>query len=132
MSQIRIDAGMIGAFKEGVSRYQPVYDGINLDAENGDPETTARNLHAIVSSSSERSILSVINRAGKVLIILKTGESYLATGFSIGSDGPGTAALARFLVDHNDGDWLEDYDWMYKILSSWPADMAGPVALPNN
>jgi hypothetical protein len=107
-------------------------NGINLDAEDGDPETTARNLHAIVSSAPERSILSVVNLNGKVLIILKTGESYLATGFSIGSDGAGTAALARFLVGHNDGDWMENYDWMLKILSSWPADLAGPVALPTN
>ena len=127
-----IEGEMVRAFREGVKRYEPVCEGLELEPECGDPATTTRNLHRIVSSSPERSIMAVISSgAGSVLIALKTGESYLATGYSIGSDGPGTAELARFLVEHNDGDWLEDYEWMLKVLSSWPQDLAGPIALPH-
>jgi hypothetical protein len=132
MCQISIDAGMGSALKAGLKQYQPVCGGVKLDPECGDPETTTRNLHQIVSSSPGRSILAVISSAnGQVLIVFKTGETYLATGYSIGSDGPGTAALARFLIEHNNGDWMDDYDWMHRVLINWPPDMAGPVALPS-
>jgi hypothetical protein len=131
MSNLPIEGEMVRAFQSGVKQYQPVCAGLDLEPECGDPATTTRNLHRVVSSSPERSILAVISSgASSVLIALKTGESYLATGYSIGSEGPGTAELARFLVEHNDGDWREDYDEMFEVLATWPSDMAGPIPLP--
>jgi hypothetical protein len=132
MSQIRIDNEMLNAFKTGCKQYQPLCDGIKLEPECGDPASTTRNLHNIVSSSPQRSILAILNSGDSgVLIVLKTGETYLATGYSIGSNGPGTVALARFLIEHNDGDWREDFDEMFELLASWPADLAGPVSIPS-
>lgn len=133
MCQISIHSGMTEAFKTGCKQYQPLCNGIKLDPECGDPETTTRNLHRIVASSPERSVLAVINSGdGRVLVVFTDGETYLATGYSIGTSGPGTQELARFLVEHNGGDWIEDYDWMLKVLANWPSDMAGPVSLPRS
>jgi hypothetical protein len=134
MCEIPIDAGMAGAFKGGLEQYRPLCDGIKLEPECGDPATTTRNLHSVVSSRPERAIQGVIASGVSdrgILILLKTGESYLATGYSIGTDGPKTAELARFLVDHNDGDLLEEYDEMFELLATWPSDLAGPVPILN-
>ncbi len=115
----------LDAFRAGVQTYQPICPGLTLEPETGDPDVTARNLHAIFFSSPKRAILSVIASGQPewpVLIVLKTGETYLASGFRLASEH-----LARFLVEHNDGDWREDFEEMHGQLKDLPADMAGPV-----
>lgn len=118
---------MLDAFRAGVRAYQPVCPGVTLEPETGEPEVTARNLHAVFFSSPKRAILSVIasGRPGwPVLILLKTGEAYLASGFRLGEDD-----LARFLAEHTDGDWEEDFEQIRGQLKDWPADHAGPIEI---
>jgi hypothetical protein len=122
--KLRIGGGIIEAFQAGVKVYQPLAD-VPLSAETGDPETTARNAHALFQSG--RTILAVISSGVPhqgVLFVFKTGELFLATGFTLTNCEP----LARFLVEHNDGDWTEEYDRMLSHLKAWPTDMAGPIA----
>ena len=88
---------------------------------------TTRNLRLL---ARDRAILAVIADGKRgVLVIFKTGEMYIATGYSIGKDAVGTSELAKFLVEFNDGDLTESYEEMYEELVTWPADLAGPVPI---
>jgi hypothetical protein len=116
--EIPIESPMLRAFRAGEA-YQPA----GLEPETGDPEATTRNLGKLCE---DRAILAVVSSGTPdrgVLIVFKTGEVYFAAGFQLGP------ALARFLVEHTDGDWSGDYDEMLEQLETWP-DMPGPVTLP--
>jgi len=88
-----------------------------LEPEPRDPAATARNLHAIFFSAPERAILSVIapGRPGLVLMGAQDGRSLPGQRVRLGSPD-----LARFLIEHNDGDWRQDYDEMAEQLATWP------------
>lgn len=119
---MRITHEMVSAFQAGVMEYQPHLPGLALEPETGDPAATTRNLVALVETG--RPILAVIGGSRGVLIVFMTGETYLATGFA--SDSP---ELARFLVEHSNGQWTADYDEMRSHLRDWPKDLVGPIPL---
>ncbi len=129
--ELSLNHPTLDAFRSGVKAYQPVCPGLTLEPETGDPAVTARNLHALFFSSSERRILDVIacgRRPGPVLIVFNSGEVYLAAGFSIGENSDD---LARFLVEHTGGTIVDDFDAMREYLQAWPTDLAGPVHIPS-
>ncbi len=122
-----IQSDIIRAFNQEVKDYQPICQGLTLEHECGDPAVTTRNLRLL---ARDRAILAVIADGKRgVLVIFKTGEMYIATGYSIGKDAVGTSELAKFLVEFNDGDLTESYEEMYEELVTWPADLAGPVPI---
>ena len=121
---------MWDAFQAGTLAHEPFCPEVALESETGDPNVTARNLHSLFYSTPERAILAVIvngRDTRPVLIVFKTGEVYSASGFAIGEHAED---LARFLTEHNDGDWEEDYDKMLDLLRSTPVDVPGPIDLP--
>lgn len=131
--RISIDSQMLHAFWNGITPYQPVCSGVILAKEIDDPATTTRNLKAIMASQVEgasRGILIPINHAGRVLIVFRSGESYFATGFRVGMHCERVEALARFLLDHNEGDWTDDAEHLLRVLRAHPVDQPGPIWLP--
>jgi hypothetical protein len=109
---------MLRAFYAGVPYHLSV-----LEPEDQSVDRTLRNLAAI-----DRPILGIIGYCGRVLMVFKTGEVYYASGFAVGRDCIESAALARYLVDHTDGDWTTQYDEMLEVIVTWTID--GPVPLP--
>jgi hypothetical protein len=94
-----------------------------LEPEDHSIENTLRNLGSI-----GRPILGIIGYCGRVLLVFKTGEVYFASGFAVGRDCAGASALARYLVEHTDGDWTTQYEEMLEVVTSWEID--GPIYLP--
>jgi len=81
-----------------------VFDGCPLEVEDGNPEVTIRNIDKIVTGVPRRRIAGLVaGPHGNVLVVLSTGELYMATGFGLQSSSK-RDALAFYLAN------IEDHD----------------------
>ena len=95
MTQINIENGMEEAWKAGINGYQPVFRGQALAVECCDPEVSLQNLLKLLDAGLHPKRFRT-NADRSILIEFEEGGSYLATGFSVGDEGVGTAAFAEY------------------------------------
>lgn len=121
--QINVESQMRLAAVGGVDAFQPVFRGEALRVEAGIPEVSLENLRKMLGTGLKvASMVAVEN--GHILIVFKTGETYLATGFSIGEDSTGdmmpsdlTKAFAEFAAEAFPGtldSWEEHLTYFYQ------------------
>lgn len=111
---IDIESGTVRAWKTGVESYVPVFDGRPLEEETGSPEPSRRNLQVILQKTE---LASLVPGTSGVLVVFCTGETYLATGFSI-TDDLRCKALAKFAAKSKNA----DANALYSVYRSLPAD----------
>jgi hypothetical protein len=118
--EIDIAGPMVAAQRGDVGTYQPVVDGKKLALESGSVQATLSNLNRLTDTSTkklQRQVVSIYALNGRILVVFDTGESYLATGFSLGSDERETSELALFAVKHKLGRSKRDCMSLCRTLS---------------
>lgn len=96
---------MVLAQRASEDTYTPMVDGKALDCECNSVQITLKNLNELLAAppggkGRRRSVVSVYSVEGNVLIVFDTGETYLATGFRLGSAEEETHQLALFIAKH--------------------------------
>ena len=107
-------------FREGVQSYQPENDGIPLDKETGDPQTSLHNVCRLMAAGL--AIRDILIRPTGALIQFVTGEQYLATGLRIGEEAR-TLALLEIATKAGFGPW----ERLFPMYTSMDADYEGPL-----
>lgn len=102
MMKIDINNPMLAAHRDGIDTYTPVFDGVELEVECGNPAITLRNLEKIIGPN--RQPIMFHGAHGQVLVIFDSGETYLATGFGYGSTVDEVMRFAEFAAKHEFGD----------------------------
>lgn len=100
---IDIAGPMVSAQRAADDTYTPVVDGTKLNLECGNVQVTLANLNRLLTVEPDkirREVVSIYSVRGNILVVFDTGESYLATGFALGSDQPESSELALFAVKH--------------------------------
>ena len=105
--QVALISELERLFNEGVDRYQPVFPGVDLEEETGDPDVSTRNLNKLLEGNVlvDRIVVHPKDKSqGRVLLLLTPGVEYLALGF--GLDRPEKmVALTRFAASIGYGDY---------------------------
>jgi len=120
--KIDISSQIVTAFKTGCSGYIPIFEGETLAPEGGLPETSFENLNTILAHGW--TVVAIwIGESQNVLVVFASGETYLATGFSVGNKSEATFRFSRF---------IESIGWgkgraIYKLLSALPSDFQGTL-----
>jgi hypothetical protein len=126
-----IDCPMVQAWKAGTTRYRPVFRGRSLEIENGSVEVTLRNLREIDREIGLRSRVTniLVGPRRQTLIVFSSGETYLATGFSVGSSDMKVRGLAEFVRDtHLSQDSVAE---IFETLASLPEEYEGDLPFDN-
>ena len=116
--EIPVIPEMLKSFNDGAMPYRPVYPGIELEEETGDPEVSARNLAKLLEA--EMFVSQIVLRPCKemiscekapcekvecrTLVLFNTGAAYLALGFSM-ANATKRDALTRFAASIGYGDY---------------------------
>jgi hypothetical protein len=106
--------------------YLPLLNDRTLALECHDVEATLANLRDLTDISSkklQRRVVSIYAIDGRILIVFDTGETYLATGFSLGSNERETTELALFAARQK----LDEKGECLAVCRSLPANFTGPV-----
>jgi len=124
--QIHVEDAMRRAWEEGVSRYEPVFQGRPMARECGSVEVSLKNLRQIVGSRAEVCCL-LVSKSGSVLVCFGGGMSYLATGFAVGKDaGMKVKGLAQFAAEVG----LGDAEKILRHIAALPSDYEGELEFP--
>jgi hypothetical protein len=128
---VELISPLVRLFREGVERYQPVFPGVELEEENGDPGVSTRNMGKLLEG--DLFVNHIILRAGKdgnfrALLLLSGGLLYLSLGFGL-RDPTRREALTRFAVRLGYG----HYEPLKKFYDAIPDDFEGtlPSILPH-
>jgi hypothetical protein len=92
---VPLEPRMKQIWEDGTTVYRPIYKGEPLEEENGNPEPSLHNLRKILADKLYVQYMFV-GPHSHIFIVFTTGETYLATGFSIGDHGTKTKAFAQF------------------------------------
>ena len=122
---IQVEHAMLRAWLEGISGYQPVFRGQKLEVENGSVEVSLKNLRTIVKSGKLVSSL-LVAPSTNVLVTFLSGETYLATGLSVGHDGIEVKGLAEFASEVG----LGNKKAIFRHISAFPKAYVGPIEFP--
>jgi hypothetical protein len=128
--KIHITSPMVEAFIAGTGTYTPVFDGGELETENGSAAVSERNLAKIVNPN--RRVVSFFLRHRYVLVSFDTGDSYLATGFSYHGRSSRVKAFAKFAAKHAQfaaAYELDSYDQMLELVAGLNEDYVGPLPI---
>jgi hypothetical protein len=122
--KIEIESAMRRAARENIDAYQPMFRGEPLDVEASLPEVSLKNLTALLDAGLRVSSMTVVEN-GNVLVAFETGETYLATGFSVGVEAATTTAFAKFAAKAYGCDVKE---WIAFLVDHYAEDHQGPIA----
>lgn len=121
--KIEVESLMRKAAANGLSEYQPIFRGEPLEVEAGEPKASLDNLRKMIKEGLEVQSVLVVEDAN-VLVVFKTGETYLATGFDIGDDSVATKSFAEFL-EFGLG-YTTQVDW-FNLLEAQDRLFKGPI-----
>lgn len=121
---------MVEAFREGLSRYTPTFKGADLEEEQECPAISSRNLSRLLETG-RRVQTMLVNTQRQVLVVFHTGETYLATGFTVGKKGDEVATFAKFAAKAGYGDATELFETYANIPESWLGELPSPDHEPN-
>ena len=109
--------------------YIPIFQGEEMLPEGALPETSLENLRRLLDAGLEvRRFVAVPGQ--NVLVEFKTGEAYLATGFSFGDTGEASTAFAAFAELAGWGSRGELLRWIAALDPDW--DTIIPLVNENN
>jgi hypothetical protein len=115
--KIEVNTPMVSAHLTGIDTYTPVFDGVEMEVECGNPEITLRNLSNLIRPV--RQPIAFHASHGQILVIFDSGETYLATGFSYGSLVEEVCRFAEFASKHGFGNVEELQCHLKGIDVSW-------------
>lgn len=121
--QVSIVSPMLTLLTQPGVSYQPVWPGVPLLPEIGDPRNSLENVRLLMNKTGLTYSLLIAGPAG-VVLNFQTGESILLTGFALGG-GPKTEALALAAHEVGLGD-QEELARFYTHLGFGP-DYVGPI-----
>ena len=134
VTRIEVDGGMLKAWRQGLSSYQPVFREEPMEVEAGSVEVSLRNLRKIIKAIQAAHSVAIhpvvrsleVGPNRNVLVTFVDGETYLATGFSIGHAGIEVAGLAEFAAEIGQG----EKDALFELWSTLPEDYTGELPKP--
>ncbi len=122
--KIEVTSPMKLAAEEGMNGYLPTFRGEELAVEMSDPAASLKNLRKLLKAGLK--VLSVTMFEGEnVLVVFTTGETYLATGFTVG-EVDDVSFFAQFLSEAGLGKTSE---WLHTLRCYSPEDMAYPFEM---
>lgn len=121
--QIEIESQMRSAARDGVDGYQPIFRGQPLEVEAAIPEVSLKNLRILLKAGLQVASMIAVE-SGHILVVFKTGETYLATGFAVGEASDLTKAFAQFASEAFPGSRRE---WENQIIHFYAPDYQGLI-----